>query len=426
MLLWWLITGTIIALLSLGLSKKIEGVYLSPASFFFLVFFLHAYVNGYSSALGGAIFFHESLDTLIFFTVCANLLLLVGYFMGVVLYPFKLVEGSPRLIGGTSYYFFAVISLLVVVVLFYYMGSIGLYSSERGALQSSKGSYRYVVALSFLLYTFVPALLISCTFDEENKSRLKRCLAVLVVLTVFLYSASQFGRRLILAVIMIYAIVYHNRGSGVRYSHVIFGIFVFLIITVIAMLRSAKSGLMMLNVEDVGAAYTQVEGGFTGRLMHMVSGVVPGQQVFSNVIYFVDNGEPLRLGATYIDSFLSLAVPNIISGNFNYDTPSVWFKNAFAPGMTDHGFGFSMMAEAYLNFSFFGVFVFLLVGFFIGIVSSLIRKTSSALMCLWGAVVIVGFSMGLREDSNVVFTYCFYFIIPFLMMRGGLSFLLSR
>lgn len=421
----WLTSGAFLLFFALLLSKKLEGRYLAPASFFFIVFFLHAYADGYSAMQNGVYFNDESTETIRAFSLVANVFLLCGYLAASPFFEKKYHYGfETKFLGSSSFYFIAAASLIVLLVLFFYMKSLGVYSSTRGAFQYQKGLYRYMVNMAIILYSFLPALMLSILFDEENSTKMKRWVVYFLVLLMLAYALSQYGRKMVFAILMTFAMIYHCRYQSFKiWQYLLFGA-AFILVTVVSMLRAIGSGIFYLNYKDV--QYYFREENFFDKFMRMVSEVVPGNQVFSNVIYYVDNGEPLRLGSTYLDSFLSLFVPNVLTGNFVYNTPAIWFKEKFAPDISGHGFGFSMMAEAYLNFSFFGVFVFLLVGFFVGVCSNVLRKTNNAISCLWAAMAIVGFSMGLREDSNVLFSYIFYFILPFLLTRLALRTLLIR
>lgn len=119
-------------------------------------------------------------------------------------------------------------------------------------------------------------------------------------------------------------------------------------------------------------------------------------------MYYVPDRYPYWFGASFVDSIL-IAIPNLFGARVSSGLGVFVTEVAFGPIALTYGRGGSIAMESYLNFGFFGIFLFSLYAFYLrkvfaafsmgnGIVSSVVFYSSIGAFALW-----------MRNTSEVTF-----------------------
>lgn len=423
------ITGCIFLFAALLSVRVIEKRYLAPAAWFFVVFYLHAYVDPYLRFGVDGNFNQSTVFTLIRYTIGLNFCLWTSYsLLAIFLHRNRLnyPQETNKLFGKQTFLVMTIITLGVFCILFVGFYFVGRFSNSKAYFSYGQGgAFRQIVVFSYLLYTFVPALFLSTYFDICNRTYFKRGLAIVLLFLTAAYSMAQFGRQTIMMILIMILMIYHNRVKLLNFFNLASMFLIVVFVTVFSYLRTLKTGILTLSSEQIQILIQSGIVSINDVLLSILTSI-PGQTVFSNVISIVNSEDSLWFGKTYIQSFFGLLVPNVFRGVFEYDTPAFWYKSVYAPGTVGHGFDFSMIAESYMNFGNWGVLVFCVVGFVIACSSYVILYSKDPLLIIFGALLIVSFLIGLRNDSNALFTRIFFFMIPIVVLKTFLNKLFRR
>jgi hypothetical protein len=142
-----------------------------------------------------------------------------------------------------------------------------------------------------------------------------------------------------------------------------------------------------------------------------------GWDVFTNVFDLVPTYDTYKFGFTYIESFIGLFSPRVLGiGSYNAITPSRWYMELYSPGTTNHGFDFSLLAETYINFGYFGPLFFIPLGFFIGYLSYNLQHTKSSNILFFSLIALEALTFGVRMDSNAILKGMFLKFIPIVIL----------
>lgn len=129
----------------------------------------------------------------------------------------------------------------------------------------------------------------------------------------------------------------------------------------------------------------------------------------SYVLKILDNGESFFYGYTYVNSIMNLLPSWLYKSSFNLQQ---WFHDLYAKNSTS-GYGFSLDAEAYLNFGYYGVgvFFFLLSMYW----KILLSKFNYSDFFRYMTFFSIGFTMySLRNDSLALFKGSLYAALVYL------------
>jgi len=423
----YIITGACFLFVAFIVSVYFEKMLFSPALLFFIVFFVHAYLDPIYRVGVDPHFNTNNLHIIKKVVVLANVMLLLGFSLVSFLFYQKrqLYYPMKPVLGRTGFHMVSVFTLGLFVMLFVVMIQIGLFSGLRGSLSHDR-SYILAKAITYFFYSLLPALWLSFIVDKHKENRLIRKLFILVLFSLaLLYSVATFGRQFILFLFLSCGMIYHTRVQRVKIKEIIFAVFAVLFVTIFALFRKLRTGFLEIRVADIIELFKSGSLNFEVILSSLVT-TVPGQGVFSNTITLVDQSQNYQHGLTYLNSFLNAFIPNALAGDIAYETPARWYAKTYAPKTTNHGFDFSMFAEAYLNFGENAFYVFFFVGVICGFVSYLLRTSRSPVVIIWSAIMIVNLILGLRNDSVPLFTRGIFFIFPFIVVKYSTSILLRK
>jgi hypothetical protein len=239
---------------------------------------------------------------------------------------------------------------------------------------------------------------------------------------VLLISMATFSRQAFLWAGMYAFLFYHSRKGFTR-RQLSLAALVVVLVCVCAGLKALDTGIARMTAND---AYARLEDslGDIDRMASSIAGSVAGQEVFTNVLAHVPDCEDYAYGRTYWDSLVGLLTPRFLTGRFEEEeisTPATWYKDWHAPNVTGHGFDFSMLAEAYMNFGGGLIVFFVGVGALVAHLSRTIRCSPSTLHVCIGIVVLTALCFGLRNDSNTILKAVLYFSLFMWCLAGRSS-----
>jgi oligosaccharide repeat unit polymerase len=176
---------------------------------------------------------------------------------------------------------------------------------------------------------------------------------------------------------------------------------------VVKLLLLAVVGATIFILRDANAA---LKGSFILNQV-VVQMLNQGSILFINtqIIDWIDDGMPLRYGSTYVNSVLNLLPSWIYKTDLNLLT---WFSSKYAPNAPAGSYGFSLDAEAYMNFSYLGP---ILLFFAIATMQRLVyNQMGKHPFFIYFSVFYTGFIMyALRNDSLAFIKGSLYAVLFF-------------
>ncbi|QXY91343.1 O-antigen polysaccharide polymerase Wzy [Pseudomonas sp. MTM4] len=290
---------------------------------------------------------------------------------------------------------FGIVLVVFALVWLYYIGIVqsGMNKTEKIL---AVGIYHYAVA------TLVPAALIAYMALTVEVRRNYLVFTICLVLYCF-YSLLMGERDFLLLALPIYFWLIRDVFTGLRYPLILFVCFVFLFV------------LMSGGRSDV---FNQ---GFVSSLLNQGSNLM----VMTNVLQYFEEGGELIWGGSYVSAILNLLTAGFVKIT---ESRSVWFSNYVSNGAG--AYGFSLEAEAYLNFGIMGVLVvFLLYGYYYAWIEHFAVRRSHLGYLLYYHFLFFGI-YAIRGESLVVLkslAYClFFYIFASVISSGGRVRLTSR
>jgi oligosaccharide repeat unit polymerase len=178
----------------------------------------------------------------------------------------------------------------------------------------------------------------------------------LLIFTVFLvycfFIAIFLGERDVLLSYILVFLIFYNTTYGMSLKAVIFCIVALMIsIPILGSLKNifTSSKGIDLNVSDI--AINLLNGEF--------------RSAGFNINVLLSSSFELKYGASLIYDLLRSLIPAFI---YEFENSVSWYNNTYHPGIVaqGRGYGFSLAAEGFINFSYFGVFLwFFIVGLLI-------------------------------------------------------------
>lgn len=415
-----LTAGMLILAAAIVLARLLEGRWTAPSVLFFGAFFVHGYLDPLARAGTDQVLKLDNLAAILVFTTRAFGCLLLGYLLvQLALLRRRSGGASPGgvpmtpVLGRLGTVLAAGALALVLASMYGVLISTGALNTARGFMSYQGGVARQFTLLNTAVYSLVGALFIArWQATGRRRAALTAGIAAAVGL-IAAHSLLQFGRMTIVSTMLILAVIYHARICPLRPRHALVYGLGGLAVTAVSLGRSLGVGILDLDLRmilDMGAEIGRDPGRYAG----IAAMSVPGQAVFSRTMDLVPAMYDHQYGLTYLRSLASVFTPNVVSSSYDLATPAFWFRNAYAPGVVGHGFDFSMLAEAYLNFGRLGPLVFVGVGAILAGASRGILRSRSPLIMLWCVIILVDLIIGLRNDSNAVVKRMVFFMLPVL------------
>ncbi len=150
------------------------------------------------------------------------------------------------------------------------------------------------------------------------------------------------------------------------------------------------------------------DGGFFTRIFNEGSILL----IVTSILEWTDKGiVGFSYGKTYLNSFLNLLPGALIDQTDKLFFLTKWFSSIYAPRGTSN-YGFSLDAETYLNFGYWGIPI--TFALFTLLQRWSFNRIGTHPFYLYFSVFFVGFSMySLRNDSLALISGCFYAILFF-------------
>lgn len=384
--------------------RALERTWLSPSLLFFFGFFSHAFVAPAVYGSLGAIR-ADNLPYVYKFSLVSFGAALVGYILGCVGRSVKIRAPYSSLAfcyKDIHPFFIRYVSVLLALFLLAYVLLFGIDQAKGvGAYETNLSLLQRVGKLTIALPALVASwylLIQTRIWKSLSGKHMEMGLFLAVAAIVVVASMLLFAREQPISMLLFLFMIHHYRVSPFSFGQIAFFLIMFVLLQVIAQLRSFDIGISDITFSEVlDHIWVTIESGAAPMVLSILSSL-PGQNVFVEVVDIVQNTE-YKFGATYLQSAIGLATPSFLGLKPIWETPAHWFRNEFAPDVENHGFDFSALAEAYLNFGDYGFLVFIVFGFLIARASLAIQTGKSISLVLLGAIVVVGLTFGLRHDS---------------------------
>ena len=149
--------------------------------------------------------------------------------------------------------------------------------------------------------------------------------------------------------------------------------------------------------------------------------IIPNYSITSNIMDIIPLREGYRYGMTYINAVSEL-VPRIFTQDYNSNLAE-WFKSYYNPSF-EGGFGFSVEAEAYMNFGFLGFIVFAFWGWLLTqSYCNYKEKPYLPWNSFFYALFIITSIIGIRAHSAQIIKQMVYsyFLVEFIKIYIGYS-----
>ncbi|OEH92143.1 O-antigen polysaccharide polymerase Wzy [Bacillus solimangrovi] len=220
---------------------------------------------------------------------------------------------------------------------------------------------------------FIPSLL--CLTIAVRNSKVLRTV-VQVISGMVIFSILYIGERndaivFILALVLIQHYFIRKISLKQSLKYIVSGVVLLSLLTTIADIRNMEGRTVFDYFE-----YMMINSFNNNFITELISELGSSMMPTIAIMGFVDSGEPLRNGTTYLYSLLSI-VPNLgfwdLHPAAQVASLGQWLK--FRLGLS-FGPGFSLAAESYLNFAWWGFFIFIFLGAFISKILGLLNKTT--------------------------------------------------
>ena len=209
---------------------------------------------------------------------------------------------------------------------------------------------------------------------------------------------------------------------------VVAAVMLIVVLPVVGASRNEVTGVDLLSIEFLSKTLTGVNNPLVASIHEMgFSATTIGW-----TMELVPKVRPFALGMTILVGILTL-IPNVFSAGRHpaltmsgYDIPDFWLAAEIDKEFADRGgsFGFSFIAEAYLNFGWFGIILMGVIGFFFAkFVQWAVRDRDPLKMAII-AIFVSFFLFYPRGSSQMIFRpLIWYSLVPYLWIKwiGKLS-----
>lgn len=407
--------------------RFIEGLWFPPASIFFLGYISATFLYSLSIIVfdvSSPSIQYDNMSISIVYSLFSFLFLIIGYSLFFVLFN-KKVNTNAKIVTILKP-IFTERSLNAALILLFSLLLINLINHPLLSIrESARGDnsyindsdvtiwYRVTFIASQLLIPYSIAILISSYSMNKPfaiKARKYSLYALVVTIMMTLFS---FDRHAAVSSVLLMMIFFHFRISPVKLKTIFFSFFLLIILQLVRLFRDIGSYvdisyIQMLEIFKNANLSLVLVGPFTA---------IGGWDVFTNVFDLVPSQEAYKYGMTYINSLLGLLSPRALGlGSYEVYTPSRWYMELYAPGTTNHGYDFSLLAETYINFGYWGPVFFIPIGFFISFLSNNIRFSKSSSKLFFSLIALESITFGMRMDSNAIFKAMFFKVLPVLVI----------
>ena len=267
--------------------------------------------------------------------------------------------------------------------------------------------------IGFADYMFMPFALLALVFSDNKKFK-NRCKALTVI---WLLIVAFCGDRTtgIAGLFVVFYIEYVQNGvSNIKRIAKLFigAAFLLVIVRIIAVTREQGSIVEAISNVNFLVSFVGELGGSSFPLM-MAMTIVPGSEQFLH-------------GTGYLLSFIGGAIPSFLdpSGTIEHINElsryyNTWQSTYFS--QYTFGVGWSLNAEAYANFGWFGLVALFLVNFIIFKLLNTVdfKKPGSGFALYWSCILLFFWLTLPRRESYYIwkaFVYCILFVSAYLCL----------
>lgn len=303
---------------------------------------------------------------------------------------------------------------------FFYAWSTGGFSILPSVGRPASSWFYRAGTVSFFLQTpLTLALLLGAPSLPEADRRRYMALAWVAAAAIILLSLLLLRRQGAVTLIVALLIVVHHRIRPLRVREIVGVACLLFVVQLVHGLRTAGIPLDQMGFQTILGYLYDVS---IVQTIKRIAAPLQGWDVFTSILAIVPDKEQFRYGATYAESFLSLARPRVLGlSSLDPDTPAHWYQGVWTrhigtEGVHVAGADFSMLSEAYLNFGPAMFLVFLPVGALVGSLSRTIRLSSSGPWAFASLIVLLVLTSSLRSDSNTLFKGAVFGTVPVVLM----------
>jgi oligosaccharide repeat unit polymerase len=196
----------------------------------------------------------------------------------------------------------------------------------------------------------------------------------------------------------------------------------FIVFPLVGATRNELSGVDLLSIGFITKTLTSMD----NPLIASVSEMGFSATTIAWTMELVPKVRPFDLGMSFLVAVLTL-IPNVFTSDRHpalmmsgYDIPDYWLVNIIDPTFASKGggLGFSFIAEAYLNFGWFGIILLGLIGFlFAKFIQWALEDSDPAKMAMI-AIFVSFFLIYPRGCSQMIMRpLIWYSLLPYLWMR---------
>ena len=308
----------------------------------------------------------------------------------------KRLNKIAKVIALLSGYFYIqdVFSTMTYAMLYGY-GAI--YEREGGGVLSSLSS--------FIGSMFIPSIICLFVANRNNKIYTTTITSILILV---IFAGFMIGGRGESVTLMALLLILYNSlvRKFSRKAYIIVAVaalFLFPILTFVANTRDGTDRTFSL----------EMTGSESNPIVSAISEMGGSQSCLIKTMEFVPNQEPFRYGKSYVYSFATI-VPNL---GFWKVHPAVkeaglskWLTNRLG---LPYGTGFSMFAEAYINFGYMGFLIIYFLGYIFAYLFGMLRISIRRGDLVTVAVILICFkeALGLPRGQMINIVRQFYYII---------------
>jgi oligosaccharide repeat unit polymerase len=199
-------------------------------------------------------------------------------------------------------------------------------------------------------------------------------------------------------------------------------ILLFIVFPVIGATRNEIAGVDLFSIEFLTKTLTSVNNPLVASISEMGFSATP----IGWTMELVPKVRPFDLGMSFLVSIFTL-IPNIFTSDRHpaltmsgYDTPDNWLVGIIDPAFASQGggLGFSFIAEAYLNFGWFGIVILGLIGFLFAKFTQWAVQDRDPVKMAIIAIFVSFFLIYPRASSQLVIRpLIWYCLFPYLWMQ---------
>lgn len=393
-------------------SRFASKAFFSPYAIYMCALFIHMFpdpvmrheIEFMSSSLWG---------TISEFNLICYVSAVLGVFMASILFPAVKTRRALPSLGILSGYnkinmLYAIVFVLLMLGLLLLVLSGGI-GNQRGIYRGYDGApLSFATSKILINYNLSSAIIFVLLVVFNHIKSMKMALVFLSpAFIIFVTDILARGRGAVLTVLVTVLIAIVARFDRFPLKYTMYAALGGGFVVAISLLRAFQVPVSEIPTADIFIHIYE-------NIVYSIITTIPGQEVFRITLSgFNPETDGFFWGLTYFyDLLLAMRLEFLVPDS--YQTPAYWFAGNFL-SEDSYGRDFSMVAEAYINFGFWGAGVFFIIGFLSVYFSRVIYRSNSIVLVAFAAFMVVNFIIGLRNDSLALFTRAIFYFAPILL-----------